>query len=96
MLYFLRNNLCEVLAIGFQLLIILHTISVSYQIILPEANALQEASLIVIDEITVISKKKMKHTDKLLREIMGNDISVGRKVCVASADFRNVLPAVPR
>ena len=62
----------------------------------PEAAALREASLIVIDEITMLPKNGLRCIDLLLRELMKNDVSFGGKVLVLGGDFRQTLPVVQR
>lgn len=62
----------------------------------PEAKILHDAALIVIDEITMLSKNGLRCIDKLLRDIMSCDTSFGGKVLVLGGDFRQTLPVVPR
>lgn len=61
-----------------------------------EATQLREASLILIDEITMLSKHGLRCIDKLLRDIVGKEQPFGGKVCVMGGDFRQTLPVVPR
>ena len=45
----------------------------------PEANALHDASLLIIDEVSMLQKDHLRYIDKLLRDIMKNDIPFGGK-----------------
>lgn len=62
----------------------------------PEATVLRQASLIIIDEITMLPKHGLRCIEKLLREIMDNEKQFGGKVFVIGGDFRQTLPIVPR
>lgn len=60
-----------------------------------EATILRQARLIIIDEITIITKYGLECVDKLLRELMNRpDIPFGNKVVVIGGDFRQTLPVV--
>jgi hypothetical protein len=61
-----------------------------------EAHTLRQASLIIIDEITMLPKNGLRCIDKLLGEIMANDCPFGGKVFVVGGDFRQTLPVVAR
>lgn len=62
----------------------------------PEAAVLRGASLIIIDEITMLPKNGLRCIDKLLREVMTTDAPFGGKVFVIGGDFRQTLPVVAR
>ncbi|GBM27571.1 hypothetical protein AVEN_97085-1 [Araneus ventricosus] len=55
----------------------------------PEADKLRQAVLIIIDEITMLTKDGLRCIDSLLRDLMNNDKPFGD-------DFRQTLPVVPR
>lgn len=61
-----------------------------------EAANLREAQLIIIDEITMLTKDGLRCIDLLLKEIMQNDSPFGGKVIVIGGDFRQTLPVLPR
>lgn len=55
-------------------------------------NKLQMASLLILDEITMLNKQDLEKIDNLLRKIMKNNLPFGGKVVVISGDFRQTLP----
>lgn len=61
-----------------------------------EARKLCEAAVIIIDEITMLTKHGLECIDRLLKEIMHNDIQFGGKTIVIGGDFRQTLPVVVR
>ncbi|XP_021964945.1 uncharacterized protein LOC110860200 [Folsomia candida] len=62
-----------------------------------DADVLRQASLILIDEITMLSKHGLRCIDRLLREVMScKEKPFGGKVIVIRGDFRQTLPVVPR
>ena len=82
---------------GFKLPVPLLDTSVSLmRLTSTEAQILQEASLILMDEITMLPKHGLRCIDKLLREIMDVNLPFGGKVLVIGGDFRQTLPVVPR
>ena len=60
------------------------------------AKALKDATLLIMDEITMLPKHGLRCIDKLLRDIMKTNVPFGGKVLVISGDFRQTLPVVPR
>ncbi|XP_037049075.1 uncharacterized protein LOC119083457, partial [Bradysia coprophila] len=61
------------------------------------AQGLRRASVLILDEITMLHKHGLRVIDKLLREeIMRNNIAFGGKTVVLSGDFRQTLPIVVR
>jgi len=62
----------------------------------PEADEFRQASLIIIDEVTMLPKDGLRCMDQILRDFMGNQDPFGGKVLVIGGDFRQTLPVVPR
>ncbi|GBO26285.1 hypothetical protein AVEN_121127-1 [Araneus ventricosus] len=62
----------------------------------PEADKLRQAVLIIIDQITMLTKDGLRCIDSLLRHLMNNDKPLGGKVIIIGCDFRQTLPVVPR
>ncbi|TKR58437.1 hypothetical protein L596_029881 [Steinernema carpocapsae] len=54
--------------------------------------ALRDASLIIVDEASMVSRKVLEAMDRKLREIMRNDVPFGGKIILLGGDFRQVLP----
>lgn len=50
------------------------------------------AQLIIIDEVTMLSKHGLRVTAELLRRLMNNPHPLGGKTVVISGDFRQTLP----
>ncbi|GBN60773.1 hypothetical protein AVEN_60072-1 [Araneus ventricosus] len=61
-----------------------------------EADKLRQEVLIIIDEITMLTKDGLRCIDSLLRDLMNNDKPLGGKVIKIGGDFRQTLPVVPR
>ena len=61
-----------------------------------EAKVLQQCLLIIIDEVTMLTKHGFRCIDRLLRDIMKSDYPFGGKVVVIGGDFRQTLPVVAR
>ncbi|GBM33948.1 hypothetical protein AVEN_79840-1 [Araneus ventricosus] len=61
-----------------------------------EADKLRQAVLIIIDEITMLTKDGLRCIDSLLRDLMNNDKPFGGKVIIIGGDFRQTLLVVPR
>lgn len=57
-------------------------------------DELKNVKLIIIDEISMLSKHALHAIDRILREIMRNDVPFGGKVFVVGGDFRQTLPIV--
>ncbi|GBM51081.1 hypothetical protein AVEN_254627-1 [Araneus ventricosus] len=62
----------------------------------PEADKLRQAVLIIIDEITMLTKDGLCCIDSLLRDLMNNDKPFGSKVIIIKGDFRQTPPIVAR
>lgn len=61
-----------------------------------EAEELRRAVLIIMDEITMLSKSGLRCIDTVLRELMNCDIPFGGKAIVIGGDWRQTLPVVPK
>jgi PIF1-like helicase len=61
-----------------------------------ETETLRQASLIIIDEVTMLPKDGLRCIDLVLRELMQTHVPFGGKVIVIGGDFRQTLPVVPR
>ncbi|XP_063797542.1 ATP-dependent DNA helicase pif1-like [Pseudophryne corroboree] len=82
---------------GFKLPVpLLDTTVSSLRLTSPEADLLRQATLIIIDEITMLPKHGLRCIDTLLRDIMNINTPFGNKVIVLGGDFRQTLPVVPR
>jgi hypothetical protein len=55
---------------------------------------IREASLIICDEATMMTRYALKALEKILRKIMKNNLPYGNKVVVLGGDFRQCLPVV--
>lgn len=66
-----------------------------YWVIGPRGVELRNASLLILDEITMLNKQGLRIIDKFLREeTMKNYLPFGVKVLVIGGDFRQTLPIV--
>lgn len=82
---------------GFKLPIPLLDTSVSsMRLTSSEAQILRDTALIIIDEVSMLTKEGLRCIERLLREIMQNDRPFGGKVFVIGGDFRQTLPVVMR
>ena len=82
---------------GFKLPVpLLETSSSSMRVSSPEAQKIKASCLIIIDEITMLTKHGLRCIDKLLRDIMCVQQPFGGKVIVIGGDFRQTLPVVVR
>lgn len=62
----------------------------------PLRKTLEEAALILIDEITMMSRFSLQIIDRVLKKIMNDPITpFGGKIFVVGGDFRQLLPVVP-
>jgi hypothetical protein len=59
-------------------------------------DLLRRAALIIWDEVAMTKRQSVETLDRSLQNIMGCELSFGRKVMVFGGDFRQVLPVVPR
>ncbi|GLV38504.1 hypothetical protein CBL_20395, partial [Carabus blaptoides fortunei] len=62
----------------------------------PEAEIIRQAILIIIDEVSMLTKHGLRCIDVLLRELMQSQQPFGGKVIVIGGDFRQTLPVVVR
>jgi hypothetical protein len=58
------------------------------------AKLIREASLIICDEATMMTRYALKAIEKILRKIMRNNLPYGKNVVVLAGDFRQCLPVV--
>ncbi|XP_065323624.1 uncharacterized protein LOC135930767, partial [Gordionus sp. m RMFG-2023] len=61
-----------------------------------EAQKLKNAHLIIIDEVSMMTKHALRCIDLLLRDIMQTSNPFGGKVILLGGDFRQTLPVIPR
>jgi len=71
-----------------------HSIS-SMKINSKEASFIRNAKLIIWDEAPMANMHALMCVNRLLQDIMGNNIPFGGKIIILSGDFRQVLPVVP-
>ncbi|GBM29461.1 hypothetical protein AVEN_255846-1 [Araneus ventricosus] len=94
------SNICATTStqfIGFKLPVpLLDTSVLSMRSTSPEADKLRQAVLIIIDEITMLTKDGLRCIDSLLRDLMNNDKPFGGEVMVIGGDFRQTLLDIPR
>jgi hypothetical protein len=60
-----------------------------------EANKIRNAALLIWDEATMAPSHAINAVNRLLCEIMGNELPFGGKVLLLGGDFRQCLPVVP-
>ncbi|XP_035713810.1 uncharacterized protein LOC118438127 [Folsomia candida] len=60
-----------------------------------DAKLIRTAKLLIWDESTMASVHALHCIDRLLKEIMGNDLPFGGKVLLLGGDFRQTLPIIP-
>ena len=61
-----------------------------------ESAKLHEASLLIIDEASMLSSHSLRIIDKLLREVMNDTRPFGGKTLILGGDFRQTTNVVPR
>ncbi|CAO4373342.1 unnamed protein product [Caenorhabditis nigoni] len=61
-----------------------------------EAALLRKIKVFIVDEASMIAKNALETMDKVLRDVMENDIPFGGKVIILGGDFRQVLPVIRR
>lgn len=61
-----------------------------------DSMKLKEASLLIIDEASMLSTHSLRVIDLLLREIMNDIRPFGGKVLILGGDFRQTTNVVPR
>lgn len=60
------------------------------------AKVLQQASIILMDECTMIHKKNLEAFDRTMQDLRNNRQIFGGALVLLSGDFRQILPVVPR
>jgi ATP-dependent DNA helicase PIF1 len=60
-----------------------------------EAAIIRSARLIIWDEAPMANKYALMCVNRLLKDIMDNDVPFGGKIIILGGDFRQVLPVVP-
>jgi nucleoside-triphosphatase THEP1 len=58
------------------------------------AQLIRDASLIICDEASMMSRYAVKAIERILRKVMRNNSPYGRKVFLLGGDFRQCLPVV--
>ena len=82
---------------GFKLPIpLLETSTSSIRILSPESEKIKKASLIIIDEASMLSGNALRVINNLLKEIMNSQRPFGGKVLLLGGDFRQTAPVIPR
>ncbi|XP_076047239.1 ATP-dependent DNA helicase Pif1-like [Oratosquilla oratoria] len=82
---------------GFKLPIpLLETSTSSMRIPSPESEKIKKASLIIIDEASMLSGNALRVISNLLKEIMNSQRPFGGKVFLLGGDFRQTAPVIPR
>ena len=61
----------------------------------PEAQIIKQATIIFVDEVSMMSWKQLLVLDRLLQNLMQNSHAMGGKLVVLMHDFRQLLPVVP-
>jgi hypothetical protein len=59
-----------------------------------KANVLRKASVIIIDEISMVHKEALRIIDQVLQRIMDNVLPFGGKLIVVGGDYQQLLPVV--
>ena len=62
----------------------------------PYADFLRSVSCFIIDEVSTMEIEVFDAIDRLLRDLMTNDVPFGGKVIVFGGDFRQILPVVKK
>jgi hypothetical protein len=57
-----------------------------------EGEVIQRASLVIIDEASMVSKSVLNCLDDLFKKTMNNDLPLGGKCTMLAGDFRQCLP----
>jgi hypothetical protein len=60
------------------------------------ADLFRRAALVIWDEVAMTKRQSIETLDRSLQDIMGCELSFGRKAMVFGGDFKQVLPVVPR
>ena len=65
-------------------------------LILIEASRLRQIALFILDETSMLSLDILHCVDRLLRDIVGNNLPFGDKTFPLGGDFRQTLPVVKK
>ncbi len=60
-----------------------------------EAISIRDVKLIIWDEATRTPSPALTVVDRLLKDVMGNNLPFGGKVLLLGDDFRQCLPVIP-
>jgi hypothetical protein len=60
-----------------------------------EAQLIKQATIIFVDEVSMMSWKQLLLLNRLLQHLMNNNLAMGGKFVVLMHDFRQLLPVVP-
>ena len=52
--------------------------------------------MLVLDEVTMMSRVDLERIDRTMRFLMSNDHPFGGKIVILSGDFRQILPVEPK
>lgn len=58
----------------------------------PEGDFVRKASLVIIDEASMVSKSVLNCLDDLFKKTMNNDLPLGGKCTLLAGDFRQCIP----
>jgi len=72
----------------------LNTSASSMRTYTKDADVLRNADLFIWDEVSMVPKDALRIVDRLLKDIMDNDMPYGGKIFMFGGDFRQVLPVV--
>jgi len=61
-----------------------------------DANKIKDASIIFVDEVSMMSRDLLDFLDRFLKSVMDNDMPMGGKLVVLMHDFRQLLPVIQR
>lgn len=61
-----------------------------------KAHYIKDCDLIIWDEVSMTNKYALECVDRLIKDIMKNDLPFGGKTVLLSGDFRQTLPVVQR
>ena len=61
-----------------------------------KAAVLRAAKVLVLDEVTMMSKVDLERINRTMKFLMQNDKPFGGKIVILSGDFRQILPVEPK
>jgi hypothetical protein len=76
-------------------LILTNTLFSSLKVNSKESSTIRKSELMIWDDVPVTSAYALIVVNRLLKDIMENDVFFGRKVIVLGRDFRKMLPVNP-